>query len=114
MNKIQVIVLWLVVALTTETYAGMTVEQYKSSPDPESIDTYLAGVLNGFAFANTELQDQKRKPLFCPASDLVITVEVGRSKLENGLKRYKKFSLPLLEIEPMLLRELMESYPCKK
>lgn len=105
----------MLVALLTpvRSSAGLMVYQYMDS-DPESKEIYLSGLLNGFAFANVELDDQKRARLYCPPPDLAIGTSMGAQLLEQGFKRYKKSNIDTLEIEPLLLAELLRVYPCRK
>lgn len=98
---------------SSTAYAGMKVSSYEKEKNTESFKIYLTGVVNGFAFSNTELEERKQKPLYCPPRNQLIKVDTYIQLLNEKISRYSKDRFDKLEIEPMLLAKLIEVYPCK-
>lgn len=99
--------------ISANVNAGMTVADYQKNVNSEAINMYVAGVANGFAFSNTELQSLNKPQLFCQPSNLLLKVPDYKKLLESAFIEFKKEKLPSLQIEPILLRKLMQTYPCK-
>lgn len=99
--------------VSTVSNAGMKVSDYQLEKNTSEITIYLKGVINGFAFANTELNDRKENVLYCPPKDQVIEIETYIQLLDEKIRSYPKEVVGNLEIEPLLLNKLIETYPCK-
>ncbi len=95
------------------SYAGMKVSVYEKEKKTDSFKIYMSGVTNGFAFANTELEANKQKALYCPPINELIKVETYIKLLDEKIKTFPKDRYQILEIEPILLAKLIEVYPCK-
>jgi hypothetical protein len=95
------------------SYAGMKVSVYEKEKKTDSFKIYMSGVANGFAFANTELEANKQKALYCPPRDELIKVETYIKLLDEKIKSHPKDKVGNLEIEPLLLDKLISTYPCK-
>ncbi len=94
-------------------HAGMTVSVYEQEKNTEEIKIYISGLVNGFAFSNTELQTNKKTALFCPPGNLLIKAETYLQILDQKISTYPKDKVGRLQIEPLLLSKLIEVYPCK-
>lgn len=98
---------------STFAFGGMKVSDYQLEKNTPQIEIYLKGVVNGFAFSNTELTDRKENALYCPPKDQVIEIETYIQLLDEKIRTYPKEVVGNLEIEPLLLNKLIETYPCK-
>jgi hypothetical protein len=103
----------LLTLVSTTTNAGMKVSVYQLEKNTPQFEIYLKGVLNGFAFSNTELTDRKQDTLYCPPKDQVIEIDTYIQLLDEKIRSYPKDVVGNFEIEPMLLNKLIETYPCK-
>lgn len=97
----------------TFAFGGMKVSDYELEKNTSHIEIYLKGVVNGFAFSNTELIGKKQDALYCPPKDQVIEIETYIHLLDEKIRSYPKEAVGNLEIEPLLLNKLIETYPCK-
>lgn len=111
--SIRYILSVLIFLVPTVSNAGMKVSDYQLEKNTSEIKIYLKGVINGFAFANTELNDRKENALYCPPKDQVIEIETYIQLLDEKIRSYPKEVVGNLEIEPLLLNKLIETYPCK-
>lgn len=98
---------------STFAFGGMKVSDYQLEKNTPQIEIYLKGVVNGFAFSNTELTDRNENALYCPPKDQVIEIETYIQLLDEKIRTYPKEVVGNLEIEPLLLNKLIETYPCK-
>lgn len=113
MIKPLITLTFLVFLFASKAFAGMKVSSYEKEKNTESFKIYLTGVVNGFAFSNTELEDRKQKPLYCPPRNQLIKVDTYIKFLNEKVSQYPRDRFDKLEIEPMLLAKLIEVYPCK-
>lgn len=102
----------LLITTSSIANAGMTVSTYQEERNTEAIKLYISGVANGFAFSNTELEDNKRKAIFCPPKNLLIKVESYMQMLDEKISTFPRDKVRNLQIEPVLLSKLVEVYPC--
>ena len=103
----------LLILVSTATNAGMKVSDYQLEKNTPQMEIYLKGVVNGFAFSNTELIDRKQEALYCPPKDQVIEIDTYIQLLDEKIRSYPKDVVSNFEIEPLLLSKLIETYPCK-
>jgi hypothetical protein len=99
--------------VSSSAFAGMKVSLYEKEKNTETFKIYLTGVVNGFAFSNTELENKNQKAFYCPSRNESIKVETYIKLLDEKISVYPRDRFDKLEIEPMLLAKLIEVYPCK-
>ena len=113
MNKYYVMALSI---LSFNVMAGMTVSEYQSTKlsDKEEMEWYVAGLGNGFAFSNTKLESIHQKRMYCPPSTLKIGIPDLEGFIQKGIDEIGAKESKDIQIEPLLLRQLIQAYPCKR
>lgn len=110
----------LLFTFAAETSAELPVEKFESLKSDESIKLWVHGVGVGFSWANVALIHSKNKPLYCPPAQLYLGADNYLNILVRQLDAMKKASTdttpmpPKMEIEPILLLGLQNTFPCPK
>jgi len=96
--------------------ADITVDKYREfSSDPESgvyrlLENYVDGLGTGAYWSNLKFIEIYGVPLFCPRTDVAITVENYMTVLEDAVDKYGQARHE--RIGKLLIIGLMEAYPC--
>ena len=102
--SIIISLLGLLQALTAN--AEVTTAIYKKNPDAYKI--YIAGVGTGYSWANTQLDVEKRKMLYCQPPKLALDGENYVRILNDGIN-----TADTGLIELTLINQLIRTFPCK-
>ena len=85
-------------------------DRIKSTPE---FNHYLEGLGRGYTWANSRMQLNDSKPLFCPPSKLPITLSNYSQILEKEAADSNPIELhPDTPIELLLLDGLINTFPC--
>ena len=99
--------------------AEVTVEEYERlRPDTREFDDfkrYLSGVATGMDWASATLATEGRTELFCPPSRLALNVDNHLRILNDQVcvLRQSNSSVGSFHVEPLLLRGLRATFPCR-
>lgn len=100
--------------ISLNAFAGMTVQEYQNFKDKDALSWYIVGLGNGFAFSNTKLESLKQKRLYCLPNNYKISTSELQGLLSESITEFDSKEVLNLQIEPMLLRKLIDTYPCKR
>jgi hypothetical protein len=99
-------------------HANMTVATYqelihRNEGSKQLVQLYVGGLASGFVYANTALQHNGQKPLFC--RDASIDIEEANNILNTAVAAYMRRTNadPEMLVEVLLLVYLQRRYPCK-
>jgi hypothetical protein len=115
MGKYRTIIIFVgVLFLVSLAKAEVQVKDYDRLKDTAWFKIYMNGVGVGFERVNAYLSEVKRAPLYCQPEKMTLTSEDYLNIIQDSIRKNKdtiKFNYP---IEMILLRGLMEKFPCKK
>lgn len=92
--------------------ADMTLQTFNETKNKEITKAYVTGLGIGIGWANGVMEDQYGKRLYCQPGNLVLGVENYKSMIEQAAKEAK--ATPDDPIEILLIRGLVETFPCKQ
>ncbi|CAM3612280.1 hypothetical protein [Polynucleobacter brandtiae] len=101
------------------SYAEITVKDYKKMKSSSEMTQYLSAVGTGFGWANTELELQKRQPLFCQTRVMSLNSQNYLELLNAELADIESQSTGVnkayldLPVELFLMKKLIKTFPCK-
>lgn len=119
LGKLGIILIGLAIFgffLVSLASADVTLKTYKSTKDTETFKSYIAGVGNGFGWANTFLGTKGEPPLYCQPNKLSMTAENYLQILQKFIQENKELTDKLgpdCFVEMLLLQGLIETFPCK-
>lgn len=107
---------------STCAHAYMSVSMYQLG-DRSTTGLYVAGVVNGFSFANSSLKEQGLPPLFCMVENLPMNGDNYLAMIDDEIQRLKEAAAERglnfdhatetnLLIELILLKRLQRVFPC--
>jgi hypothetical protein len=115
MGKYKTIIIFFgVLFLVSFANAEVQIKDYDRLKDTVWFKIYINGVGVGFERVNDYLDQIKRSPLYCQPEKLTLTSEDYLNIIQDSIRKNKdtiKFHYP---VEMILLRGLMEKFPCKK
>ena len=109
-------------AITVNAAIAMDLKQFlQAQKDPEarqSSEMYLAGIAEGFAYANAELIYDGKKPFFCRSKELAFNESNHKNILAESITRYEKMGvlksqLEKLSIVSIYFEGLQITFPCQ-
>ena len=101
----------LILLFSCQTYAETTLTDYKKYKDSNGMKSYVYGLGVGYAWANAELRSKQLQPLYCQPDNLALTSDNYIQLLDDGIRKETFVSYL---IEPLLLDQLIKTFPCKK
>lgn len=116
------LVVFLIFLTVSIASANMTVKkyiEYKNSPDSDTRDVigvYMRGVKEGISWTNAYLKAENYQVLFCPPETPALSTKDYTDILDNIIEQYRKIhdDVDNQYIEPILLRGLERTFPCKE
>ena len=114
MKIIRILPCLLMLMVSQSAYSNMTVSSFEAKSKTQAVDTYVLGLAGGLNAANSALVANESTPLFCLPPFLKLTTANYKEIIALGIKdtssnRLEKQSL---DIDPILLKKLIELYPC--
>ena len=114
MKKLVLIAL----VITCQSSFAMDASAYLEANTParkQVLEMYIAGVGQGFFWANIEAKNATKVALFCPPTTMTLNSQNYVALLDQQIALYKdtnrvKDTLP---VELVLLRALQDNFPCK-
>jgi len=94
--------------------AEISIKDYDEVKNAEWFKIYINGVGIGITWANIAVTD-KGQPLYCPPKKLALGAEDYLRIVQDSIEKNKtlKEKMPTYPIEILLLRGLIEKFPCK-
>lgn len=110
------IILLITIVPATSLWADYNVTSYLKNKDNKTFQIYLNGVVNGYGWANSHLEFEKRPLMFCQPQNLALSYHNYIDIIDKELKtvNYSKNSYNMLYIENILLDGLIRTFPCTK
>jgi len=103
---------------TNTAHADLTIGAFKqlekgTKADKLGLDSYIGGVGKGYLWANANLEDMGRQPLFCFKGDMTTHdfLRIASTEIKY-VQRYKQMGDDT-EVEIVLLEKLKRMYPCE-
>jgi hypothetical protein len=101
---------FLVVA-ASEAYGSVTVQEFEKVAETEEFQVHIAGVAEGFGWANTVLDMRKQQRLYCAPAKLALH---AANHIDIIRQKIKKITYtPDTPVELVLLAGLAETFPCQ-
>ena len=91
--------------------AQVKAKDYKNLRDTQDFQLYLKGVGSGLDWANAELMGRHQVPLYCLPPSFVLTTENLLQTIDVLLPTVTHLNL---SIELVLLKGLINTFPCRK
>ncbi len=121
MLKYAVLVASLIIFSEGFVHANMTIknyEEFKSSPDSDTRDVigvYMRGLKEGISWTNAYLKSENYQMLYCPPESPPLSTKDYIDILDKVIEQYRKTHTDVDDqyIEPLLLRGLERTFPCK-
>jgi hypothetical protein len=118
MKKIifAIVVSVFVCAEASPLFAEITLSSYKyysNKQDDNGVKSYLSGVSDGYSWANTRLESNGKKPLFCVPDELSIKQSNIIDILDRQIKYGKAWYENDTRIPLILLDGFIRTFPCK-
>ena len=107
----SILLLVTAATLTTPLTAGVLLKDYAPAKTQSSFKRYVGGVGMAFSIANAELEARRQVPLFCPPHELTLQEENYCDILDRAVSVGEY--APDSAIEVILLRGLVQTFPCK-
>ena len=121
MLKYAVLLASLIIFSEGFVHANMTIknyEEFKSSPDSDTRDVigvYMRGLKEGISWTNAYLKAENYQMLYCPPESPPLSTNDYIDILDKVVEQYRKTHKDVDDqyIEPLLLRGLERTFPCK-
>ena len=109
----KIILFLVVVTLSTNAFCGILVKDYDKYKNLELTKMYITGVGEGYQWANTKLELEGSKQMFCAPRNLALNQNNYLRIMDDSLKN-KNLEIPdTMPIELLLLQMLIRTFPCK-
>ena len=114
MKIIRILPCLLMLIASQSAYSNMTVSSFEAKSKTQAVDSYVLGLASGLNAANSALVANKSTPLYCLPPFLKLTTANYKEIIALGIKdaTTNKPERQSLDIEPILLKKLIELYPC--
>ena len=109
-----VVLLGFIPLMASFADAEWTVKEYKSMKHTDMFREYITGFGRGTYWANVQLQQTGNSPLYCQPSKLPLSAENYLNILDRYLAENKDKIKPDAIIEFLLLKGLIDTFPCTK
>lgn len=105
----------LLLSINSTAFA-LTIEEYNKlkTTSISYTEAYIGGVGEGYIWSNVLLEAQEKQPFFCPPPKIALNSGNFISIMETQIGLRKKSGLPQTQVELLLYRGLVETFPCKK
>jgi len=94
--------------------AQETVSDYKQIHNLEWFKVYIVGVGSGFAWANYQLQQEQKDPLYCQPSNLALGQPNYVQILDLAVQHLPPGTAPETRLENLLFSSLVGMFPCSQ
>jgi hypothetical protein len=96
--------------------AGITIKDYQKFKEDKNFQLYLNGIKNGIVFTNVYLEFANKPRLYCPPPKLKLELQNAMTIIDKEIEALRKSDKLREEgwVEPLLLKGLIETFPCKK
>jgi hypothetical protein len=117
MKRSIVFAAMLILLSCVSAYSEMTVSDYEKSRNNDAAKLYVKGLSRGFDWYNIGVNNECGHRLYCPPDNLVLNSENYLRMLYDEITKWRdegNRKPDEMYIEPLLLRGLMLTFPCKK
>lgn len=102
----------------TAVNAEITYQEYKNIAGDPGLKGYVAGVGSGLSWANTTLRTDSKSLIYCPPERAEFSADDYFKVIEKKAKHFADLlgneALQMAPIEYLLVRGMMDSYPCHR
>jgi hypothetical protein len=102
-----------------EKFKEVSVGSYLESRDYggasfELVKSFVNGVADGYSWANIDAEGTWGKQFFCPPEHMAVSQDNYLDILDGFIQRNKSWLEEDTPIQPIIIRSLIETFPCKK
>lgn len=102
-----------------ETFKDVSVGFYLESRDNDGASfeltkAFVNGVADGYSWANIDAEGNWGKQFFCPPEHLAIERDDYLDLLDGYIEKNSSWLADETPIQPVVLKSLIERFPCKK
>ncbi|MBT8333843.1 MAG: hypothetical protein HKP41_17185 [Desulfobacterales bacterium] len=102
-----------------ETFKTVSLSSYLESRDNggasfELIKSFVNGVADGYSWANIDTEGTWGKQFFCPPEHLAVSRDDYLDILDEYIKRNKGWLADDTPIQPIMIKSLIDEFPCKR
>jgi hypothetical protein len=100
--------------LSQNAFASLSIAEFEEKSKSQTTDTYILGFASGLSTANNALIQNKTPPLFCLPPFLKLTVVDYKEIIALGIKDIpaNKLNREAMDIDGIMLKKLIQLYPC--
>ena len=104
----------LMSAVSQTAFCGMTVADFQAKSKTQAVEAYVLGVAGGVNAANSALVMSKSTPLFCLPPFLKLSTANYKEIITLGINDLggSKLDRQSIDIDSILLKKMIELYPC--
>ena len=113
--KITYLFTGLLMLLSSQAaFSSMTISSFETKSKTQAVDNYVQGLASGLNAANKALVAKESTPFFCLPPFLNLKTANYKEIISLGIKDAPtdKLERQSLDIDPILLKKLIELYPC--
>ena len=102
-----------------EKFKEVSVGSYLESRDYggasfELVKSFVNGVADGYSWANINAEGTWGKQFFCPPEHMAVSQDNYLDILDGFIERNKSWLEEDTPIQPIIIRSLIKTFPCKK
>ena len=102
-----------------EKFKEVSVGSYLESRDYggasfELVKSFVNGVADGYSWANIDAEGTWGKQFFCPPEHMAVSQDNYLDILDGFIERNKSWLEEDTPIQPIIIRSLIKTFPCKK
>jgi hypothetical protein len=104
----------LMLTVSQTAFSGMTVADFQAKSKTQAVEVYVLGLAGGVNAANSALVMGKSTPLFCLPPFLKLSTANYKEIIALGISDLgaNKLDKQSMNIDSILLKKLIELYPC--
>ena len=102
-----------------ETFKGVSLSSYLESRDTggasfELIKSFVNGAADGYSWANIDAEGNWGKQFFCPPEHMAVSMDNYLDMLDEYIKRNKSWLADDTPIQPIMIKSLIDAFPCER
>ena len=116
---IAIMMLCISTSRAEEKFKDVSVGSYLDSRDRggtsfELIKSFVNGVADGYSWANIDAEGKWGKQFFCPPEHMAVSQDNFLDMLDEFIEKNKSWLEYDTPVQPMIIRSLIDTFPCKK
>jgi len=102
-----------------ETFKGVSVGSYLEFRNSggaafEMIRSFVNGVADGYSWANIDAEGNWGKQFFCPPEHMAVSQNNYLDMLDGYIEKNQSWLADETPIQPIMIKSLIDTFPCKK